>query len=249
MTKLSVPSKTFLVGEYIVLQGGPALLLTTSPYFTLDTENNYFIDPYQGLGGFGASSAKFVLAEKAKGHVDPWKIWQLYRVSGLLGSGADVIAQCEGGIVFFHADKNIIEKLSWPFDDLAVALIHTGKKLPTHDHLANLSLKNPAIIELDQLVISAYQAIKNNHVNHFIQSINNYTTKLLELGFVAEHTQDLLMTLQARDDVLAAKGCGAMGSDVVLALIPTHQQQEFVAWTVKEQLHLVFCGNGFYEPI
>jgi mevalonate kinase len=247
MAKLSVPSKTFLVGEYIVLQGGPAILLSTPPCFEVITENNQFIDPYLGLGGFGASSAKFVLAEKAKGHDDPWGIWRSYRESGLLGSGADVVAQIVGGIVFFHANKNIIEKLSWPFNDLAVALIHTGKKLLTHDHLANLTLQNSAIIALDQFVIAAYQAIKTGNHSHLLQSINHYADKLLDLGFVAEHTQQLLQTLQAREDVLACKGCGAMGSDVVLAIIPTQQQQEFVAWAVKEQLHLVFCGNGFYE--
>lgn len=32
---LSAPSKTFLVGEYAVLRGGPALLLNTSPRFRL----------------------------------------------------------------------------------------------------------------------------------------------------------------------------------------------------------------------
>ncbi|MGE3975090.1 MAG: hypothetical protein AB7F59_11250 [Bdellovibrionales bacterium] len=35
MYQLSVPSKTFLVGEYVALQGGPALVLNTEPRFQL----------------------------------------------------------------------------------------------------------------------------------------------------------------------------------------------------------------------
>jgi mevalonate kinase len=90
--RLSAPSKTFLLGEYLVLKGGKALVLGTKPRFSLlaDSkgrghvegihpsspagrfiENNQqifrnwdigFSDPHEGLGGFGASSAQFLFA-------------------------------------------------------------------------------------------------------------------------------------------------------------------------------------------
>jgi mevalonate kinase len=90
MIQLRVPSKTFLVGEYAVLQGAPALVAATGPYFqfsatkssepqkSLFHENSaasrWFRqsevllkewsvncqDPHEGGGGFGASGAQFV---------------------------------------------------------------------------------------------------------------------------------------------------------------------------------------------
>lgn len=87
---LSCPGKTFLLGEYVALDGGPSLLLATAPRFQLyvragaasalpfhpdspagkfaaanaDELNGWtfeFRDPYSGKGGLGASSAQFAL--------------------------------------------------------------------------------------------------------------------------------------------------------------------------------------------
>src|SRR5690606_39000184 len=99
------PSKTFLLGDYLSLLGGPALLLNTEPRFqgllesiqpTVKSSaiadkiqaiepypgihpqspagkflqrhasdfadcNLTFFDPHQGAGGFGASSAQFLM--------------------------------------------------------------------------------------------------------------------------------------------------------------------------------------------
>lgn len=84
---LSVPSKTFLCGEYLALQGGPCLLIATEPRFTLkvsstgsgqspfhpespagkflkshaDLSANYNFDFGKSSAGFGSSSAEFLL--------------------------------------------------------------------------------------------------------------------------------------------------------------------------------------------
>lgn len=85
---LSVPGKTFLLGEYAVLAGKPALLAAVAPRFEFrknpvgqtwkphpdspagqllrGKENllgaSEFMDPYQGAGGFGGSIAEFISA-------------------------------------------------------------------------------------------------------------------------------------------------------------------------------------------
>ncbi len=85
------PAKTFLVGEYIALQGGPAIVLTTTPCFevsltntpglhgihpespagqwwlkqNIHTQGLSWYDPYQGKGGLGASGAQFLGAYMA----------------------------------------------------------------------------------------------------------------------------------------------------------------------------------------
>src|SRR4051794_4338735 len=85
----SVPGKTFLAGEYLALSGGPSLVFASEPRFELsvtsgagkaegihaDSPAGLFIkknqdyfknfdlvfhDPYQGKGGFGASTAQFL---------------------------------------------------------------------------------------------------------------------------------------------------------------------------------------------
>lgn len=85
----SAPSKTFLVGEYAVLGQSPALVINTSPRFSLVARKGptafgdlhpdspagrwlkqrgpllegwslEFVDPHNRQGGFGASSAQFI---------------------------------------------------------------------------------------------------------------------------------------------------------------------------------------------
>lgn len=84
-----IPTKTFLIGEYAVLDGGPAILCASEPYFEMHIhksppaapnfhpqspagkflsaqkvlKTHYqldFKDPINGQGGLGASSAQFI---------------------------------------------------------------------------------------------------------------------------------------------------------------------------------------------
>jgi len=94
--KLTAPSKTFIVGEYLALVGGATLVAATDERFELlvdlsghsglegihpdspagrvYTDNLHdfdgvqlnFVDPYKGSGGLGASSAQFVLMSLLK---------------------------------------------------------------------------------------------------------------------------------------------------------------------------------------
>jgi mevalonate kinase len=84
----NIPGKTFLLGEYVALFGGPSLVAATGPHFEVDfvegeEEHPFhpkspagkyiahhssffkkfsieFHDPLQGQGGFGASTAQFI---------------------------------------------------------------------------------------------------------------------------------------------------------------------------------------------
>ena len=92
---MSVPSKTFLLGEYSILNGGRALLINNEPRFScslVPTEDSkgaqgfsqlgaaarllqdidlsgyslHFQDPHEGQGGFGASGAQYIFAYAVK---------------------------------------------------------------------------------------------------------------------------------------------------------------------------------------
>ena len=86
---IEIPAKTFLLGEYTATQGGPSLVCTTRPYFSLTAEltshkpappfhpespagkwfsrHDALLAPYQfnfnnpyDIGGLGASTAEFL---------------------------------------------------------------------------------------------------------------------------------------------------------------------------------------------
>ncbi len=247
--KIVCPSKTFLSGEYAAIDGGPAILLATPPYFAL--EDSDFIDPYHGAGGFGASGARVVLGLKKMGYVDPWQVWASYQQSGWGGSGADVVAQWMGGITFFHAEKKIIENIIWPFENLFIALIHTGNKVQTHKHLQELSRHHresgdPANFKsLGSIVLQTYQALKRADQPSFLKTIQDYVIELDKLNLVCDHTKEILSKMKKRPYILAAKGCGALGADVILTVVEKKSQQSFLNWIGSEKLNLVFCDNQF----
>lgn len=274
------PSKTFLLGEYVALSGGPTLLIATEPVFSLHIDTAKmekpifadqspagklwqqhkaqlsqtkmtFHDPYAGLGGFGASGAEFILLARYLGWQDPWQLWQLYRTyaaqENSIPSGADIMLQAVGGLVYFHAQQQQLEKRLWPFPELSIALIHTGKKLATHTHLQSLAQKDFSI--LHQIIENAYQALKTPSADLFINAIKDYAKNLLILDLVASHTKILLKQLEQQPLVLASKGCGALGSDVVLAIIATATKDQFIAWAKQQSLSLVFCDNQFAKGL
>ncbi|MDX2164835.1 MAG: hypothetical protein SFW07_05390 [Gammaproteobacteria bacterium] len=241
--RILCPSKTFLVGEYAVLTGGLALLLATPPCFSWDNEG--FYDPYDGKGGFGASGADFVISAKRQGMVDPWKVLASYKEKGFSGSGADIVCQWMGGLTYFFPREKIIQKIQWPFENLCIGLIHTGNKLNTHEHLEKL---NPSNFEgLEKVVEDCYASIKNNDKLLFIKSISGYAVELDKLSLVTESTKKLLDKLNQNNMILATKGCGAMGSDVVLVIIEKQQKDNFEEFCKTEKLNLVYCDNEFAQ--
>ena len=125
MVHLSVPSKTFLIGEYAALEGGPSIIVNTEPRFGLrvlpggsgtvtgisppspagqyitkyeDFFHQYdldFFDPHDAKGGLGASSAQFALCCALKNMVADEKI-QPYAVEEIHEQYLDVAWTGEG---------------------------------------------------------------------------------------------------------------------------------------------------------
>ena len=250
--QLSIPSKTFVLGEYLALHGGPAIILTTNPRFELKASENknlptckqqiavedsspaakllqhnaclfdkyiiQFIDPYNKRGGFGASSAEFILLSALKKHlchekIDAFNLLHEYQQlsshsKGMLASGADVVAQIYGQLCYFHKVEKKVETFSWPFSNLGYCLIHTGNKLLTHVYLE--TLKNFNTKQLEKITLQGLASIKNKDSDVFIQSINNYAENLLSQKLVTKHSQKLIHDFAQHSEIVAVKGCGAM---------------------------------------
>lgn len=249
--KWDVPAKTFLVGEYSALAGKSAIVLTTSPYFSLsinDSDEPYVFhpdspagrwwqqpnrtpvqlswhDPYFGRGGLGASSAQFVASYLASCYLEqrPFDRMQLLKAYeacawsgiGLKPSGYDVIAQSLHGCVYINKEKGVICPYSWPFEKLSFVLVHTGIKLATHEHLQQTTLPH-SVERLSAIVESTKHAFEANNEEQLVTTINHYHQELLQSNLVAKHSCHLIEEIKAWSEVLAIKGCGALGADVLL---------------------------------
>jgi len=250
--KLALPSKTFLVGEYAVLKGAPALILTTKPHFEFhacegrhsikgihpdspagkfisdhfDIFKKYeikFVDPHDGAGGFGASSAQFAGAYQClhsevsiDALLDTYQHYA-YRGTGFPPSGADVISQLYWkDITYFSKKDGMVKTYDWPFSDLTYELIQTGNKVATHEHLAVLG--NFSCDKLSLIVEDTVHAIERVDSSKFCDAIRAYREELLQIGLTCSNTHNLLLALDQDSNILASKGCGALGADIILSV-------------------------------
>ncbi len=185
-------------------------------------------DPYCGKGGMGASSAQFIGAYLACCYINNRQFDlrslqnEYYKYSwnnrGLKPSGYDVIAQSHSRCVYINQEANIIRSYDWDFHDITFLLIHSGQKLATHEYLQNTVLP-PAINKLANIVAEAEQAFIDNNSSQLVTAVNNYYYALLNNNLVAEHTLKYIKQLQQNQNILAAKGCGAMGADILMIII------------------------------
>lgn len=291
-TVLSVPGKTFLVGEYLAMHGGPSILLNTAPRFILNVVpatgsqrevafprespagrflarhahelSHYkfvFSDPHMGKGGLGASSAQFVLAYAFSASLNPATrqqnlelnrvltefracAWDLDRGDQNQASGADVVSQLTGQVTVFDGVSGRASALSWPFPRLRFTLIRTGQKLATHEHLKTQASQPGEIplTDLKKAVAMAIRSFSEKDDSLLIQAVKDYASSLSVAHLVAPQTNEILRLMKSGiPGILAAKGCGAMGADVVLILHRKEAADE-IAFAVKRQ-GLEVCGS------
>lgn len=246
-----IPSKTFLLGEYLALKGGPAVIALTQPVFSLDPQKKLhpdcmaarfwreitqkpcewgLKDPYAGKGGLGASSAEFLLAYqqiygdfKNLQHLHQCYLQYADPKASQKPSGYDVLAQTSQACAVVQSHPLSVTSLTWNLSDIGFFLIHTGKKLKTHEHLQK-SLEIPNWAQMAKATEQAIMGLESQQADLLIQAILNFSNCLSQAGFVAEHTQILLEQLEL-EPILAAKGCGALGADVILVIYEKHQKQ------------------------
>lgn len=276
---LSVPGKSFLAGEYLALIGGASLLFNSQPRFELAAnpgsgavvgihpespagkliqENKAFFsqydlafsDPHEGRGGWGASTAQFLMAFvlnewRASCELETLKSLSISRLleaywkyawsgEGLRPSGADLVAQYKGSLCLFERRTGLVGVYSWTFAEIDFAFIPTGQKLATHEHLKTLGAFNEE--PLERAMGSIQRALQNGDASEFVQGIRANAQALSELGFVASHTQALCQELLQKPGVLAAKGCGAMGADVVLVVYRKTSSDAFKNFVTSKDL-------------
>jgi len=174
-----------------------------------------FYDPYSGEGGFGASSAQFLTAKRflSASELRPDEILNEYKKIQT-GSGYDVVAQLLGGVAHIDASKGVFETFKWPFVDIDFLIFKTGHKVQTHESC-------PANIEYHKISSQSgvvTSAFLQGDSQNFVESLCDFRDLLSDQALVANSTAPILEDFESDQDVLMAKGCGAMGADVVLVL-------------------------------
>ena len=212
-------------------------------------------DPYGGCGGLGASSAQWLGAYYASLHLQnkPFSrddMLERYFESawqgiGMRPSGYDVLAQSLHGCVYIHREQAQCNTYAWPFPDLAFILLHTGKKLATHHHLQSLTLTGK-IQQLANIVESAKNAFESADSERIIDAVNAYHQALCEQNLVANHSLQLIDSLKNNSAILTIKGCGALGADVLLLLVPAKQLMSMRKYLLKRGLNVLATSEDLY---
>lgn len=270
MLGLSVPSKTFLCGEYLALQGGPAVILATDPRFSLKvaskaglgatredssftatqfhkdsaagkflaarpslTENYLFDFKAPVEGGFGGSSAEFVLLsafEQLKSPLNTESQLDLdlkktlsdyhlvHETDVIKPSGADIVGQAQGFVTAFNRKAGRIQTFGWGFPNLQFAVFRTGRKLATHDHLKSLNLGTTAVEKLEASCFQVWEGLNQISESHLAVGLTEFALGLDTLGLQDPGTMKVTKELRKLSGVRAVKGCGAMGVDAILVL-------------------------------
>lgn len=215
------------------------------------------------LQGFKGSI--FSINSHAQVELDLKKIHQKYLdlvrpESGPSPSGADLLSQLQGGLVELNIKTGKIQKHPWPFPGLQVYFFATGKKQVTHEHLKKLTLsplsppsgETPSVAyseksdqapltDLKRMYGRTMRSFHGGDETDFIAALNAYHHELEKLGWVATETLAWLLELKKIEGVQAAKGCGAMGADVIAVVAQTNKAQEVIR--CSEALGLQYIGN------
>ncbi len=212
--------------------------------------NIYFNDAYQSKGvqgGFGRSTAEYFAAitsdlmKYKKSFFDIRKEYQdLHQKSTVKPSGIDLAFQYFGSITLADPKINFYQTFDWNFKNLDFFIISTGLKIATHEHLAEINLKQ--LHGLPELSHSITQVFAENKQLEFIESMGEWCQKLEEKGLTHLHTLHLKQQLEKNKDILLAKPCGALGADVMIVFFEAEKYNAVLSQLQIEKL-IILAGS------
>lgn len=280
MAQYSCAGKVFILGEYSVLQGQPALVAAVAPRFELsvlegpsqDSDQGLgsihpdspagrlitmaqhvdpqsfegfqfqFKDPWNQSGGFGRSSAEFLLlfswlSTRLKKERSDWKsVYSTYREltaapeSFQSPSGADIVAQWRGGVTWFDpsasASGGPTAMEVYPLFDWNRILVfsatakNTDRKTATHTHLKTRApISEPSLQALVRATQQGILGVQEGNDRALASSMTETADVLWNLGLEDARAHEDRLALSTLPGVLAVKGCGANQSDAMIVLM------------------------------
>ncbi len=178
------------------------------------------------VGGFGQSTAEFILAYMQKYQKFSLKTifddyLNLYMDPQLISqqpSGADLVTQLLGEVTHFARPVENSQNYSWPFKNLSFCVISaiekTGIKIKTHEHLQNLN--RAKLLDLPRLSQRVIQSFKNKDESGFLKNLSDWVQALTQKELICENSLQIKSELEKIESVKFVKPCGALGADVLL---------------------------------
>lgn len=197
---------------------------------SLSTDFNFRIQSKLNLGGFGKSTAEFISAWIFKNNIknlDDLRSTNLQKIfsdylnlyvetESMKPSGADLVCMLLGKVAYFKKSVVESEALNWSFKNLDFAIISTGLKVNTHEHLNNL---NKTVIEdlplKSQIVVNSYL---DNNEQLFINSLSEWSNLLYSKKLQNEDVWIQKGSIEKNKKILLAKPNGALGADTMTIL-------------------------------
>ena len=204
------------------------------------------------VAGFGKSTAEFIAMwfhhHEAHLQATPTfikKIFHEYRglfdqTSELISikpSGADLMIQLLGQITYFDPEITSSKSLNWVFPEIDFDIISTGIKVPTHDHLAALNLKNlePLTRPVDEILVTYFSV----QPEAFLDSLKDWSLKLMDLNLQHHQAFALKQLLEKCPEILLAKPNGALGADTLTVFYRPEHKNQVRKYFQKNQVHHV----------
>lgn len=100
--------------------------------------------------------------------------------------------------------------------ELGFAIVRTGKKVQTHEHLRGLVGKD--LESLVPLAKTCVETFTPGAATSFVRAVSAYAEALVALDLQAPETVARCAELAAEPWCRAVKGCGALGADTISVL-------------------------------
>jgi NAD-dependent DNA ligase len=119
---------------------------------------------------------------------------------------------------------------------LGFVLLSTGLKLQTHEHLQNL--KQFETTRMMESLVQIHEAFKNIDEKQLLLGLEEFRSELERQNLVSLETSKKIKSLR-HPAIEFAKGCGALGADVILLIYSLAQKQSLLEYLRQAQYHLV----------
>lgn len=180
------------------------------------------------LNGLGVSTAEYLALWTIKNNLQSQIFTEndlneyrhyTHLESEIKPSGYDLLVQNQGGVVCVGFQNNHLDTTQyprWPLKNVGFLLCYTHNKLATHSHLSSFN-QSHRLSELSVISSRTVNAFKRHDEDQFVNGVKSFNEKLIEFGLVDKNTETTIKNIIAenKQNILAAKGCGAMGADVI----------------------------------
>lgn len=248
------PIVLFLTLEFSGKDKGWALFFLKSCQFL------HFYDPHESKGGFGRSSAEYLLY---------YLFYQVlkkifFEHNGNINTVSDSLfgklfedcvktekkelnfwktfikLKTQGSgydlIGQFFGSLTIFDgehskTIQWPFDEMSFVVIKTGHKVITYQHLQDmLGFCTQGIEVLKPFVSKVVEGLETKNWSSFCEGIDGFYYQLVQEGLVTEKSEHMVKYIRQCSKVQAVKSCGALGADTILVFYKKNDIKEVHEW-------------------